>query len=87
MDTARSSTPVTEPAEESRSASTQQILLQEPVGSSSAVKRTTTGGERQRGTTLSLRDRAITLLQPVKKVGPAPTAWKSIRAILLASCE
>ncbi|KAF9236747.1 calcium proton exchanger [Melanogaster broomeanus] len=45
-------------------------------------RRSTSG--RQRTKTV-LMERAASLLQPKKKVGPPPTVWKSIRAIILAS--
>ena len=35
----------------------------------------------------SIREKAVTLLQPDRKIGPSPSLWKSIRSIILASCE
>ncbi|KIJ67078.1 hypothetical protein HYDPIDRAFT_38504 [Hydnomerulius pinastri MD-312] len=62
-----------------------QPLSQEATASSSAVNvRKATGEGVQRKKT-SLLDRAATLLQPEKKIGPPPTVWRSIRAIILAS--
>ena len=35
----------------------------------------------------SIREKAVTLLRPDRKIGPPPSLWKSIRSIILASCE
>ena len=89
MDTPRSSTPVTEPgASESLFDSTRLILSPQlsPSGTSSAVRGQTGEGGVQRNKS-TLREHAATLIKPPKKVGPPPTAWQSIRAILLASCK
>ena len=89
MDTPRSSTPVGEPgASESLLDSTRLILpLQwSPSGASSAVGGHTSTGRVQRKSK-ALQQYAATLIKPTRKVGPPPTAWQSIRAILLASCE
>ncbi|KAI9457564.1 calcium proton exchanger [Boletus coccyginus] len=53
-------------------------------GSSSAVKGQANEQVAHRKKP-SFRERATTLIQPPKKVGLPPTAWQSIRAILLAS--
>lgn len=65
--------------------SNQQILPAEPSGTSSAVRKPTI--ERITRTKTSLQQYATTLMQPPKKVGPAPTVWQSIRAIITASCK
>ncbi|KAF8557438.1 Calcium/proton exchanger [Imleria badia] len=85
MDTTRSSTPVTEPGPSESPFDSKQLLFSPlPSGSSSAVRRPTAEGGAGRKKP-SFQQRAATLIQPPKKVGPAPTVWKSIRAIVLAS--
>ena len=89
MDTSRSSTPVAEPgASESLFGSTQLILP--PQSSQSGSSFELRGRMREVGTPRkksSVLEHAAALMQPPKKVGPPPTAWQSIRAILLASCK
>lgn len=89
MDTSRSSTPVAEPgASESLFDSTQLILP--PQSSQSGSSSELRGRMREVGTPRkksSVLEHAAALMQPPKKVGPPPTAWQSIRAILLASCK
>ncbi|KAG9314861.1 calcium proton exchanger [Chiua virens] len=85
METPRSSTPVAQPGtSELHYDSTQLMIPSQMAGTSSAVRGSTTDGGIQRKKTLLLHH-ATTLLQPPKKVGPAPTVWQSIRAIVLAS--
>ncbi|KIK95441.1 hypothetical protein PAXRUDRAFT_827033 [Paxillus rubicundulus Ve08.2h10] len=55
-------------------------LSPQPSGSPSAAA----DGEIQRKMS-SLLDRAATLLHPEKKIGPPPSVWRSIRAIILSS--
>ncbi|KAF8841772.1 calcium proton exchanger [Paxillus ammoniavirescens] len=55
-------------------------LSPQQSGSSSAAA----DGEAQRKKS-SLLERAATLLQPEKTIGPAPSVWSSIRAIILSS--
>ncbi|KAH7927949.1 calcium/proton exchanger [Leucogyrophana mollusca] len=55
--------------------------------SSGAVRsrKTTADDSQRRITSLNLRRVATTMLQPEKKLGPPPSAWRSIRSIILAS--
>ncbi|KAF9223872.1 calcium/proton exchanger [Gyrodon lividus] len=60
-------------------------LSPEASGSSPAVhvrKPTADGSQRNK---TSLLERAATLLHPTKKLGPPPSVWRSIRAIILSS--
>ncbi|KAF8440547.1 Sodium/calcium exchanger protein-domain-containing protein [Boletus edulis BED1] len=84
MDT-RSSTSVAEPGPSELSFDSKQLLFStQPSGSSSAVRRHSAEGAVERKKT-SILQRAVTLLQPEKEVGPPPTTWQSIRAIITAS--
>ncbi|KAF8126075.1 calcium proton exchanger [Boletus edulis] len=82
MDPTGSSTPAATPCPpESYLHPTRLLIPSQPSGSSSAVRQP---GRVRRQKTLLLEQAAI-LMQPERKLGPAPTVWKSIRAIILAS--
>ncbi|KAG6374496.1 calcium proton exchanger [Boletus reticuloceps] len=84
MDT-RSSTSVAEPGPSELSFDSKQLLFStQPSGSSSAVRRLSAEGAVERKKT-SILQRAVTLLQPEREMGPPPTTWQSIRAIITAS--
>ena len=76
-------------APESLHGSTQGLILSPHVsGPSSETRgRMTEGRVQPQRKRTSLREHAAALMQPPMKVGPPPTVWQSIRAILLVSCE
>lgn len=57
-------------------------IATQPEGSSKKLN-----VHRTMSRTFSLRRAATSMLQPPKKIGPAPTVWKSIRSVLLSSCQ
>lgn len=59
----------------------------EPGSPASGVNVRRGTGEGQQRKKTSLLARAATHLHPDHKLGPTPSAWRSIRAVILASCK